>query len=112
MANNMTMKKVNIFEIKAKLSEYLDLVEKGEQVVICRRNQPVAELRSVVARPTTERPLGGTQLDIPDTFFEPLPSDFEDAFYGPWIGGSASTAAERAEKPYRAGQGVTRRKKS
>jgi len=29
----MTMKKVNIFEAKARLSEYLDLVEGGERIV-------------------------------------------------------------------------------
>ena len=62
MVNNMTMKKVNVFEIKAKLSEYLDLVEKGEQILICRRNRPVAELRAVAGTRSTDRPLGGTRL--------------------------------------------------
>ena len=40
LVNNMTMKKVNIHEAKAKLSEYVDAVVRGEQVVICRRNRP------------------------------------------------------------------------
>ena len=76
------MKKVNVFEIKAKISEYLDLVEKGEQVVICRRNRPVAELRAVAAIRTTDRPLGGIRLEVLESFFEPLPADLEDAFHG------------------------------
>ena len=40
----MTMTRVNIAEAKAKLSHYLRLVASGEQVVICERNSPVAEL--------------------------------------------------------------------
>ena len=45
----MTMKMVNINEAKAKLSEFLDAVAQGETVIICNRNQPVAELRAVGA---------------------------------------------------------------
>ncbi len=79
----MTMKKVNIYEIKARLSEYLDAVERGEQVVICRRNRPVAELRPIGAPRSSPRPVGGaeTQIDIPASFFEPLPAGFVEAFY-------------------------------
>jgi antitoxin (DNA-binding transcriptional repressor) of toxin-antitoxin stability system len=95
MVNNMTMKKVNVFEIKARLSEYLDLVEKGEQVVICRRNRPIAELRAIGAARSTDRPLGGTSLEVPATFFDPLPSEFEDAFSGePAAGRHTSKVAE------------------
>jgi prevent-host-death family protein len=90
----MTMKKVNIFEAKAKLSEYLDLAQKGEQVFICRRNHPVAELRPVAARRTSPRPLGGTPIDISSAFYEPLPLELEEAFYAP-LDPRHSTAAER-----------------
>jgi antitoxin (DNA-binding transcriptional repressor) of toxin-antitoxin stability system len=79
----MTMKKVNIFEAKARLSECIDAVQRGEQVVICRRNQPVAELRAITATRTTSRPLGGAKgLNVPDAFFEALPDDVVDTFYG------------------------------
>ena len=37
------MIEVNVFEIKAKLSEYIRLVERGQSIVICRRNKPIAE---------------------------------------------------------------------
>ena len=38
---------VNIFEAKAKLSEYLDMAAHGERVLICKRNRPVVELHAV-----------------------------------------------------------------
>jgi prevent-host-death family protein len=41
------MIRVNIHEIKARLSHYVELVEAGERVVVCRRNVPVAELSSI-----------------------------------------------------------------
>jgi prevent-host-death family protein len=49
MVNYMTMLVVNIFEAKAKLSEFLEAVAGGERVLICKRNRPVAELRAVDA---------------------------------------------------------------
>ena len=45
------MTKVNIQEAKTHLSRYLDQVEKGEVVVVCRHNKPVAELRAIQAAP-------------------------------------------------------------
>src|SRR5215475_1994271 len=79
----MTMITVNVFEAKAKLSEYLDRVEAGEHVVICRRNRPVAELRAVEIRTAAPRPVGGAkgELTIPGNFFEPLPDAIVDDFY-------------------------------
>jgi antitoxin (DNA-binding transcriptional repressor) of toxin-antitoxin stability system len=46
------MIKVNIQEAKTHLSRYIDRVEQGDVVVVCRHNQPVAELRAI------EAPLG------------------------------------------------------
>ena len=78
----MTMIVVNIHEAKAKLSEYLDAVAKGERVMICKRNQPVAELRAVEQKRTEPRLIGGGpyHFDVPDSFFEPMPDEFLDAF--------------------------------
>ena len=79
----MVMKKVNIFEAKARLSECVDAVQRGEQVVICRRNRPVAELRAIGSARTTPRPIGGANgLEIPSAFFEPLPDDTVAGFLG------------------------------
>lgn len=73
----------NIHEVKAKLSEYLDAAAKGERVLICNRNRPVAELRPVAVAPAEPRPIGGaTGFAVPPSFFEPLPDDLVDAFDG------------------------------
>ena len=78
----MTMIVVNIHEAKAKLSEYLDADAKGERVLICKRNQPVAELRAIEQKRAGPRPIGGGphHFEVPDSFFEPMPDDFLDAF--------------------------------
>jgi antitoxin (DNA-binding transcriptional repressor) of toxin-antitoxin stability system len=36
--------KANIGQFRERVSAYMTKVEKGEKVVVCRRNQPVAEL--------------------------------------------------------------------
>lgn len=41
------METANIAEFKKHLSSYLTLVEKGETVEICRRNQPIARVLPV-----------------------------------------------------------------
>lgn len=43
------MIRVNIQEAKTHLSRYLDRVEQGDVVILCRHNQPVAELRAIQA---------------------------------------------------------------
>ncbi len=43
------MKTVNVHEAKAHLSEYLAAVERGETIIIARRNEPVAKLVAVTA---------------------------------------------------------------
>jgi prevent-host-death family protein len=80
----MTMIVVNIFEAKAKLSEYLDLAAHGERVLICKRNRPVAELHAVESARTTPRPvgLGRGRLTVPPAFFDPLPDALLAGFEG------------------------------
>lgn len=81
----MTMIKLNVHEAKTHLSEHLDRLERGEEdvVVICRRNEPIAELRALPRRRTTRRPIlrRDPRFTMPKTFFELLPeamlSDFE-----------------------------------
>ena len=77
------MIKVNIADAKAHFSRYLESVENGETVLVCRRNVPVAELRPVPKRPARTRPVGIDRgMVIPASFFEPLPDDLLDAFEG------------------------------
>ena len=79
----LTMIMVNIFEVKAKLSEYLEAVGRGERVMICKRNRPIAELRGVDSTPVARR-LGTAvgAVTMPPSFFEPLPDDVLEAFEG------------------------------
>lgn len=80
----MVMLRVNVHEAKANLSRYLEAIERGETVIICNRNVPVAELRPIARASLTPRPIGLArgELDVPASFFEPLPGDVEDAFRG------------------------------
>ena len=43
------MIQVNIQDAQANLSRYIEQVENGEVVILCRENQPVAELRAIRA---------------------------------------------------------------
>ena len=77
------MIKANIAQAKARLSEYLQSVERGETVVLCRRNVPIAEIRPLPKLPLKKRPIGTDPgLKVPDRFFEPLPEDILRAFGG------------------------------
>lgn len=77
------MIRVNVTDARAKLSAYLKLVELGQTIVICRRNVPVAQLRAIVAATDDRRPVGIDRgMRVPDSFFEPLPSELVDAFEG------------------------------
>ena len=77
------MIRVNLAEAKAKLSFYVNRAAEGQTVVICRRNVPVAELRPVTQPAGDRRPVGIDRgMEIPDSFFEPLPADLIDALEG------------------------------
>ena len=77
------MIRVNLADAKSHLSEYLKRIERGEIVILCRRNVPVAEIRPLPKPLTEPRPIGtDPDLVIPDSFFEPLPEEVLDAFEG------------------------------
>lgn len=75
---------VNVVEAKAGLSKLLARVARGETVIICNRNRPVAELRPVRTARKRPRPLGlaSGSFVVPDSFFEPLPDEMLRAFEG------------------------------
>ena len=75
------MLKVDVAEARKRLSRCLERVERGETVVLCRRNVPVAEIRPLPRPPTHERPVGVDRgMTVPDSFFEPLPDEVLEAF--------------------------------
>ena len=80
----MVVIKANVFEVKARLSEYLDRVGNGERVIVCRHNEPIAELRPLEHARTEPRPVGPLEgrprFDLPPSFFEPLDDVHLDAW--------------------------------
>ena len=77
------MKRVNVHEAKARLSELLDDVARGETVIISRRNVPAAELRAIAPARTARRRIGLEKgFVVAATFFDPLPEDVISAFEG------------------------------
>ena len=77
------MKAVNLQDAKTHLSRYLDAVEDGEVVVLCRHNKPVAEIRSIASADQGKPEFGIYDgFGVSDSFFEPLPDDVLSAFSG------------------------------
>ncbi len=74
----MTTKTVKMEEAANQLSELLNLVDQGEEVVICRDNRPQVKLVILAAPSTKERVFGQHRGQIwmsPD-FDDPLPDPF------------------------------------
>jgi prevent-host-death family protein len=99
MTNNIVMFKVNVFEAKAKFSAYLERASRGERIVICRHNKPIAELRAVDETRTEPRPIGPLPgrptFDVPPSFFEPMSPDELDLWEGASDAGVAKSPAAR-----------------
>ncbi len=76
------MKQVNIHDAKTNLSRYLAELAPGEALVLCNRNQPVAELRSLRKKEVRKPRIGAAkgEFAVPDSFFEPLPAEILKAF--------------------------------
>jgi len=78
------MTHVNLSEARAHLGRYLKRVEKGERIVLCERNRPVAEIRPIAGagerRPLKLGVLRGV-FEVPEDFNEPS-NEFERDFYG------------------------------
>src|SRR6187549_2551991 len=75
----MVMIRVNVFELKARLSEYLKKVDDGEHVIICRHNTAMAALTRVAEARISPRvvgPMPGAPVfELAESFFEPLPDE-------------------------------------
>ena len=82
--DSTTMKTINIQEAKTHLSHYLNEVAKGESIILCKRNKPVAEIRPIADKISGKRPIGlakGT-FTVPASFFEELPEEVVSLFSG------------------------------
>jgi antitoxin (DNA-binding transcriptional repressor) of toxin-antitoxin stability system len=78
------MVKINVHEAKTHLSRYLDRVEAGETIVLCRHNKPIAELRAIPNQQRKPRVAGldKGKFEVGPEFFEPLPPEILRVFMG------------------------------
>ncbi|MDO8446326.1 MAG: type II toxin-antitoxin system prevent-host-death family antitoxin [Deltaproteobacteria bacterium] len=78
------MIRVNVHEAKTHLSHYLEEVEHGETILLCKRNHPVAEVRPIAVKPSVPRPIGLAKkvFQVPASFFEELPEETVALFRG------------------------------
>ena len=77
------MVRLNVHEAKTHLSQYLDRVEAGETIILCRHNRPIAEVRPIQEpQPSRSRSAGidRGRFTVPKEFFAPLPTDVLSGF--------------------------------
>ena len=75
MAYYQDMSQANIADIKNNLSKFIAMVEKGESVVICKRNIPIARIVPMEDTPPinqTQLGVGAGSVDILGDLTEPL----------------------------------------
>lgn len=78
------METVNIHDAKTRLSNLIERVEAGEEIVIARAGRPVARLVPLVSRakPRKLGTLDSCCFRIPEDFNAPLPAELLKAFSG------------------------------
>ena len=78
------MIKLNIHEAKTNLSKYLAKLKAGERILLCRRNQPIAEITPLPEVSVRPRPIGLAKgrFTVPRSFFEPIPEELLRTFEG------------------------------
>lgn len=78
------MIKVNIHEAKTHFSKYVKKAQKGQTIVLCRRNVPIAEIRPLPTDADRRKAFGAAKgkVVIPPEFFDPMPDDFLAYFDG------------------------------
>lgn len=70
---------VNIHDAKTHFSKLLERVALGEEIIIARAGKPIAKLSPLTPR-KARMPGGAEGLEVPDSFFEPLPDDILEHF--------------------------------
>jgi prevent-host-death family protein len=71
----------NIHDAKTNLSQLLDRVAQGEEIIIAKSGRPIAKLVRVAAEPRKPGRLKG-RIRIDPGFDEPLPDEVSAAFRG------------------------------
>lgn len=80
----MATVKLDMQEAQTRLSRHVTALKQGDRILLYRRNAPVAEIRLLPESNKQPRPvgLGKGLVEIPDSFFDPLPDDILDLFEG------------------------------
>ncbi len=75
-------RRLKMHEAKTHLSRELARLKPGDRLIICKRDQPVAEVRSLLRPAGKKRRLGLArgEFTVPAAFFEPLPAELLDAW--------------------------------
>lgn len=75
---------LNIHDAKTHLSRFLSELDANDRIVICRRNQPIAEIRLLPVAEQQPRRLGlaAGEFLVEAEFFEPLPTEVLNGFEG------------------------------
>lgn len=60
----MTMSQVNIADFKAHISEYLEAIEAGQEITVCRRNVPIAKISPLPKASRNRTQIGWCQGEI------------------------------------------------
>ena len=74
------MATVTVHVAKTQLSRLLERVERGEEVVIARRDKPVARLVRVNSPPRRQFGAMKGRIRVTQAFFEPLPPEELDVW--------------------------------
>jgi prevent-host-death family protein len=75
------MDKINVHQAKTHLSQLLDRVAKGEEIILARGGKPVAKLIPIASEPRRPGQLKG-RIRIAADFDAPLPEELLAAFSG------------------------------
>lgn len=75
------MKTLKLHEAKAHLSELIEEVIRGEEVIISRHGKPVAKLTGLA--PPNRRELGFYPIEFKSDLLEPTADETTETFYNP-----------------------------
>ena len=77
------MRQINVHEAKTHLSQLLEDVAQGEQIIIAKAGKPIARLTALeTTTPARKRGLLKGKIRIASDFDAPLPADLLAAFEG------------------------------
>jgi antitoxin (DNA-binding transcriptional repressor) of toxin-antitoxin stability system len=66
---------VNIHEAKTHFSKLLERVQQGEEIIIAKAGEPIAQLKALPKRKGRRPGSAKGLITVPDSFFDPLPDD-------------------------------------